>query len=303
MVNLTALAQQFKKPIYSSYFVFKHQADGISLGWIHQDHLEIINVFKEFFTIHLKKREVSLTKVFHQQSLEERNHVVAIFCQYLNKKGLLPDWRDELYGVYLPSISLNPYQSASPLFVLERNAAPFFGIQTFGAHINGYSLKENQVISWIGKRAKTKRIAPLKYDQIAAGGITYKETPYNTAIREAKEEASIPEALAMTCQYHGVFQHLEELEEEKVIRQETLFCFDLKLPPTFIPQTNDGEMLHFEALAAEKILKLIGQHRFKTNSAWVMLHFLFRHKLYFPKKEERLLFHSFFETNSIKELK
>lgn len=297
MVNLPALAKRFKKPEYSSYFTFKDKLEGSHLGWIHQDHLTALDSYRELFTIHVKAREVYFTKAFRKQSLLERNHSLAVFCQYLYQQGFLPDWRNELYGAYLTPMLLDPYQSPPPFFVLERNAAPFFGIRTFGAHINGYTIKENRLLSWVGKRSKTKRIAPLKYDQIAAGGVAYNESPYKTAIREAKEEAAIPETLAIPCQYQGIFQHSEELKGEKIIRQETLFCFDLQLPPTFTPKVNDGEMLHFKALEASTILTLIEQNCFKTNSAWVMLQFLYRHKLYTPKKEDNALFCAFSSTN------
>jgi hypothetical protein len=55
---------------------------------------------------------------------------------------------------------------------LERAASGFFGIKTYGSHLNAYvseSKDGRPTHMWIGKRAMTKARFPGKLDQLVAG--------------------------------------------------------------------------------------------------------------------------------------
>ncbi len=52
--------------------------------------------------------------------------------------GAVSDWRSELYPVA-------PVYGQKPLLALERSVAPFFGIKTYGTHLNGYYKKDHQI--------------------------------------------------------------------------------------------------------------------------------------------------------------
>jgi hypothetical protein len=53
-----------------------------------------------------------------------------------------------------------------PVLLLERAAAPFFGIKNYGVHINGY-IKDpvtNEIFLWVAKRSPTKSTYPGNFD-------------------------------------------------------------------------------------------------------------------------------------------
>lgn len=56
--------------------------------------------------------------------------VAGVLSKLRAEDGLLTGWRDELYPV-------TPAFDAEPLLLIERAAAPYFGIRAYGVHING----------------------------------------------------------------------------------------------------------------------------------------------------------------------
>ena len=273
MINYKIALERIASPRFEDFYALKKTNNSAPIGWIHRDHVEIIAPFHQVFTIDQSSDTITLAEPFLSRSSESRSAEIAEISAMLYEAGHLNEWRGELYGVYETSLRENDL-----LFVIERSAAPFFGVRTYGAHINGFTTfenEENPLRCWIGQRSTKKRIAPLKFDQIAAGGLTYGESVDESAEREAMEEASIPHHLAVTMRYQGLLHNMEEVD--RTIRQETLFCYDLKLPQDFIPKVNDEEMLQFKCLPLDSIATLIEEHQFKDNSALVMLQFMLRH--------------------------
>ena len=68
---------------------------------------------------------------------------------------LFPGWRDEL----LPVVAS---YSSEPVLLMERAAAPWFGMKVYGVHINGYTRDAvtNEILLWVAKRSKTKSTFP-----------------------------------------------------------------------------------------------------------------------------------------------
>lgn len=56
---------------------------------------------------------------------------------------------------------------------------------------------------YIAKRSASKRIDPFLYDNIAAGAISDMDTPRDTIIREAEEEASLTASFLETRMQPG----------------------------------------------------------------------------------------------------
>lgn len=96
---------------------------------------------------------------------EARTQTVAtVLTELREKHGLLTGWRNELYPV-------TPAFDAEPLLLIERAAAPYFGIRAYGVHINGYVVRaDSSKALWVARRSRSKQTWPGKLDHIVAGG-------------------------------------------------------------------------------------------------------------------------------------
>ena len=280
---LTNLFKYLPKPDFQAYLPLSF--DAYVIGWVHRDNLDIILAFPDIF---LKDGDqLRFSAHFVEASFDERVAILAGFSQSLLKNGIVNNWRNEAYGIYPPQSDLK-----DPLFTIERGVAPLLGFRVFGVHINGYEQPPlGQAIEhiWIAKRSKLKMIEPHKLDNLAAGGLSFGEKPFESAQREAMEEANIPASLTSALQFSAPFNYLAEFN--KTIRNECIFVFDLPLPTEFSPSINDGEVENFYRLSPKEIAAaLLDGEKFKPNSGLVTLHFLLRHQLTnFSEKEHHYL--------------
>ena len=280
---LTNLFKYLPKPDFQTYLPLSFEAHQI--GWVHQENLNIVLAFPDIF---LKEgNQLRFSKSFVKASFDERVAILAAFSQNLFDLGIVNNWRNEAYGIYPPQSDLK-----DPLFTIERGVAPLLGFRVFGVHINGYEQPQSgKAIEhiWIAKRSKMKMIEPHKLDNLAAGGLSFGEKPFESAQREAMEEANIPASLTQALQFSAPFNYLAEFN--KTIRNECIFVFDLPLPAQFSPSINDGEVENFYRLSPLEIESaLLDGEKFKPNSGLVTLHFLLRNQLTnFSPQEHRYL--------------
>jgi hypothetical protein len=106
-----------------------------------------------------------LTLAPQYTTTEARTQAVAgVLSELRQQHGLLSGWRDELYPV-------TPAFDAEPLLLIERAAAPYFGIRAYGVHVNGYVQQpDGSKALWVARRSKSKQTWPGKLDHIVAGG-------------------------------------------------------------------------------------------------------------------------------------
>ena len=108
-----------------------------------------------------------------------------------------------------------------------------------------------------------------------SGGLSVGFGINETAIKEAGEEASIPNNLIAKLKSVGCVSLF--FESERGLFPNTEFVYDLELPPDFIPSNNDGEVENFELLPVNECIERILSSHFKTTSVPVALDFLIRH--------------------------
>jgi len=195
---------------------------GRRIGWLRPEFAARLGVFPQVFT--QVKGEVHLLAT---QNL----HVVM---QQLQKDGLIPGWRDEKYRV-------------EDLFEIERAAARPFGLTTYAVHVNGLS----QGKMWIARRSATKPVDPGMLDNLVGGGMTAGLTQEQVLVKEAWEEAGIPEALARTATRGGMVKILREVPEG--VQSEVIYVYDLELPADFQPVNQDGEVSEFKLMEMERV--------------------------------------------------
>lgn len=154
--------------------------------------------------------------------------------------------------------------------------AGLFGIRKYGVDINGYVMDPVKGLSiWLQKRSPNKQTWPAYWDSMVSGGLTVGYGINETAIKEAFEEAGIPNNLIAKLKSAGCVSFF--FESERGLFPNTEFVYDLELPPDFIPSNSDGEVETFELLPVSECLERILSPHFKTTSVPVALDFLIRH--------------------------
>ncbi|KIW01957.1 uncharacterized protein PV09_06794 [Verruconis gallopava] len=226
---------------------------------------------------------------------QERSAIVAKTVTAMRQTGhwkVLEKWRNELYAVYGPDGDM--------AFAIERSASPLFGVVTYGVHLTCYTrdVDSGAMKIWIPRRAKNKQTYPSMLDNSVAGGIAAGEEPFECLVREAMEEASLPEAISRKAKAAGCVTYFYIRDERAggetgLLQPECQYIYDLDLTGAkdehgdgVVCKPNDEEVEAFELLDVEQVITALGNGEFKPNCALVMIEFLVRHG-YITKENER----------------
>jgi len=156
--------------------------------------------------------------------------------EQLAREGFIPGWRDERYAV-------------DGGFEIERAAARPFGLTTRAVHVNGVAGGR----MWLARRSATKPIDPGTLDNLVGGGVAAGFSLEETLVKEAWEEAGIPEELARRATPGGSARVLREVPEG--VQSEVIHVYDLELPRDFQPKNQDGEVSEFLLLPFGEVEK------------------------------------------------
>ncbi len=168
---------------------------------------------------------------------------------------------------------------------IDRGALPLFGFVATGVHMNGLVRKSDGLYLWTGRRAANKRLDPSKLDHLVAGGMPAGHTPREALIKEAAEEASIPEELAEQAVQAGRLVYA--LNRPEGLRRDILYCYDLYLPESFEPKAADGEVESFALLPLAEAYRIVRDtDEFKFNVNLVLIDLFLRTGLIDPGSEE-----------------
>ncbi len=209
---------------------------------------------------------------------EARTVVVGRALAQLVKDRVVHKLRRELYPVLT-------HWGAEPLMGIDRAAVPYFGLMSFGLHINGFVRKADGLHLWVGKRSNDRGVAPGQYDNLVAGGQPLGLTLAENLVKEAHEEAALPEDLARKAVPVGIISYL--MRNEHGLKDDTLFCYDLELPPDFTPRNTDGEVERFELWPVDRVAASVRDtDDWKFNVNLVVIDFLIRHGRLTPDHPE-----------------
>lgn len=236
-----------------------------------------------------KERTVTL---FQQPTEEERSSKVAALADYWRQKKTFPllrGWRNELWPVY--------GRNGELLFSMERAAMGLLGTMRYGVHMVAYVKDESAphgVKLWIPTRAANKSTYPSMLDNTVAGGLMTGEDPFECVIREADEEASLPdEVVRQRAEFVGNVMYIyitnkDQVGEGGFIYPECQWVYDLELPFDVTPQPKDGEVEKFELCDVEQIKKDLADGKFKPNCALVTIDFFIRHGILTEENEPEI---------------
>lgn len=189
-------------------------------------------------------------------------------------------WRKEAFDV-------RATPDGPVLAELDRGALPSFGVLALGVHVNGLVRLGSGFHLWIARRSADKQLDPGKLDHIVAGGVPAGLSPEATLVKEAAEEAGIPAALAGQAKLRATIGYA--MQREEGLRRDWLYCYDLELPPDFVPDAADGEVAGFELWPVERVMKAVRDtDAFKFNVNLVLIELFLRLGLIAGEEGSRL---------------
>ncbi|KAG9725397.1 hypothetical protein KCU73_g13171, partial [Aureobasidium melanogenum] len=177
-----------------------------------------------------------------------------------------------------------PAPARELLFSIERAASALFGIVTYGIHMTAYTKSASDELKiWTPRRSKTKSTYPGMLDNTVAGGMATGENPQICCVREASEEASLPEDLVREKAHSAgtvTYFHIRDSRaggETRLLQPECQYIFDLELPDDVKPKPSDDEVEEFYLMGVDELKEKLKAGEFKPNCAVVLLDFFIRH--------------------------
>jgi hypothetical protein len=247
---------------------------GVRVGWVKKWFIEQLRAFPHVFEVTERAVEMSPRLT----TSEERTEAAKGALRALADAGIIKGWRDEYYPV-------GTSFTAPPLMLMERAAVVFFGVRAYGIHVNGIVRDGVETKMWIGRRAPDKHTYPDQLDNLIGGGQPAGIGLMDNLVKEAEEEASIPPELATSSVPVSAVSYC--LETEDGLRPDVLFCYDLELPPDFVPVNRDGEVAEFQLWPVEHVMEIVAQTtEFKFNCNLIVIDFAVRHGLLAPDEPD-----------------
>jgi len=254
------------------YVPFKVQ--GLGVGWLRPGFRSQLEPWSDYF--HLSDGEVLLHEGL--DDFEQRSQVIANVIHALIEQGVIGHDLDELYPV-------TSGERSRALFLMDRGAVAHFGIRAFGQHLNGYVQRNDGLYMWIARRAKDRRHAPGKLDNLVAGGLPWNISLQENLLKECEEEAGMSADLAGKAVAVGSISYLAESPHG--LKPDVMYCYDLELPEGFEPVCTDGEVESFELMPIEQVAEIVRDTEdFKANCNLVIIDFLIRHGLLNPEEPD-----------------
>lgn len=272
-------------------FVWEDEAGTFPIGYMLGSVFEAIKRIPSSFRGPIIFDHVARTvRMFHKPKTErKRTELVAATTHYMRVNqtfSLLNNWRNEMWPVY--------GRNGDVLFSMERSAVGLFGCMRYGVHLIAHTrnpAEPHGMKLWVPKRSTFKSAWPGLFDSTVAGGLMTDENPFECVIREADEEASLPEEiirehakLASTVRYIYMMESPPGTDDGYVY-PECQWVYDLELPDDVIPAPNDDEVESFSLCTVDEVKEQLTAGRWKPNCAVIILDFFVRMGILTPNNE------------------
>lgn len=244
------------------------------LGWVDKSFIQHLVAHDQVFDV----SDDALRFHASLNSLEARSEAIQPILWSLHQQGIIDTWVGELYPI------VKAFEE-TPRLLIERASTHYFGVKSFGVHINGLVNKGGETYIWIAKRAVDKPFWPGMLDQMVAGGQPFGISLIDNVVKECEEEADIPAEVACKAELTAELHYCSQ--GSRGINPDTLYVYDLWLPEDFVPRNTDGEVDSFELWSLDK-LRDVTEHsgEFKDNCNLVNIDLLIRKGLIIETHED-----------------
>jgi len=231
----------------------------------------------------------------HSEKLDE-------IADYFVKVGITSKRHEDRY----PVVSLGPIRKGMNypsdegrlIATIDRNLAPFFGIDSVGVHLLCY-VKGGKPINkdgntpnmslWMAQRSAAKSSFPNKWDPTVAGGQPHALSLFENLMKEANEEAGIPSEMSRQATSAGCLSQMTSSVDGSCMKYSKYYVWDLRVAKEFRPYPQDGEVQMFELWDTETLLHELKEgDRLRPAMRLVVTDFLIRHGIITPDNEPQL---------------
>ncbi len=179
---------------------------------------------------------------------------------------------------------------------VNRSTAPYLGIDSVGVHLNCYvchndgeSGTQSSIKGiWLAKRAPTKLHFPNVWDTTVAGGQPANLSLFENIIKEAHEEAGVPEEWIRKSSHasgtyfsdhtHDPLTITTAKDDGTCMKRSIYYSFDLKVPHSWTPTPVDGEVSEFRLYSMQELEEeLRFGESVRPSMRAVLLDFMMRH--------------------------
>ncbi|KAI2641207.1 NUDIX hydrolase domain-like protein [Xylaria nigripes] len=220
-------------------------------------------------------------RAFEQATEPDRTATIDAVMRYWREHqifDILRGWREERWPVYVSDTEV--------LYSAERSGTGMLGVMRYGAHMTAYvrdATAPHGIRIWVPRRSPTKSTYPSMLDNTVAGGLMTGEDPFECIVREADEEASLPEqVMRERATFTGMVTYIFITTEQAggevgQIYPETQWVYDIELPTDVKPMPKDGEVADFYLWTVDQVRSELAKGHFKNNCALILIDFLVRH--------------------------
>ena len=223
---------------------------------------------------------LSLVQATHP-TFEMRSSAMAAATSQLIDAALIKKTHGDLYPIA-------PAWNAPALCLIDRNAAPYFGVSSVGVHLHCYvrSPGDGGLQLWVAQRAADKSTHPGLWDPTVAGGQPSGLSLKQNVVKEAGEEAGLPPELAERATSTGMLSQMTAKADGSCLKQSLYFIWELEVPADWTPTPADGEVQRFERWDMARLEAEAREgSRFRPAMVALMADFLLRHGLLTPDAE------------------
>lgn len=250
--------------------------DGVTVGWLRPAFADHLDAFPGVFS----RQAGYVALAGGLDDFEARSAALDGVARALSDAGVIPTCMGEPYAV-------TGGGRDAAVCVIDRAAAAYFGVCSFGQHLNGFVRREDGMHMWIGRRARDRLLFPGALDNMVAGGLPHGVSLEENLVKECAEEAGLPAALARNAVPVGAVSYRRVAA--RGLRRDVLYCYDLELPADFTPRNTDGEVEEFMLLPLTEVARIVHDtDEFKLNCNLVVIDFLIRHGFLAPHGDEYL---------------
>lgn len=274
--------QEAYESFFKAYYRFKIKGYRDALGYIPE---KVVRAFQwpNCWAIDDQKRTLSLAEC---NDIDERTSLFSSTLKELHRSGAsskLDAPMGEMLPIYGPG--------GKHILDIDRAAAILFGTVSYGLQMLAYTKTEQGLRYWVPRRAKNKRSYPGMLDNCVGGALNTGETPLTCLVREASEEASLPEEYVRqhAIPYGVVSYHMAtDGNGEEGHQPQVMHVYHIELAPDLIPTPSDGEVEKFELMTLEAVQTALMDSEFKTNCAATWLSYLIATRVINAENEPNL---------------